>query len=530
MLSAFHLRRLHRLSLSAAIFVVAVGGMVLLGWWGSLPMFYRLTGGLPQVEPTSAVAFMLTGAALYFLQPITISPLRRAFGWVLAVLGCLLGFLTLLEYAHWLPNKWLEGLLADFLPCSPPDLKMSPHTALIFTLTNIALLLLGSNRGALVRLTQWSAFLGVMALVGVFLGYAYGEDVFFNLFGQKGMALHAATTFTVLGWGIVLARPEQGFFRIVAADTAGGALSRRGLFLIALFPILLGWLPLLLASMALTHREVESVLATVLVFIAVVIMIRLAYRLHEQELQYRQVQEDVRQHQTELAHVSRLNTMGEMASGLAHELNQPLAAVANYAGACQRMIQSGQAPERLLEPLAGIQKQALRASEIIRRLRAFVRKQQPQKLRVSLDGVIHDALLLVKHQANRMDVPLLLEVRQGLPPVAVDAIQIEQVILNIVQNSIDAMQVTPSHLRQILLRAFVNTDGLLQVDVRDTGPGMDDELKTKVFDAFVTTKGDRGMGIGLALCRSIIEAHGGRLWVESGVGKGTTFSFTLPVD
>lgn len=237
----------------------------------------------------------------------------------------------------------------------------------------------------------------------------------------------------------------------------------------------------------------------------------------------------MRQHQTELAHVSRLNTMGEMASGLAHELNQPLAAVANYAGACQRMIQSGQTPERLLEPLAGIQKQALRASEIIRRLRAFVRKQQPQKLRVSLDGVIHDALLLVKHQANRMDVPLLLEVRQGLPPVAVDAIQIEQVILNIVQNSIDAMQVTPSHLRQILLRAFVNADGLLQVDVRDTGPGMDDELKTKVFDAFVTTKGDRGMGIGLALCRSIIEAHGGRLWVESGVGQGTTFSFTLPV-
>jgi signal transduction histidine kinase len=529
MLSADHLRHLHRLSSAAAIFVIAVGGFVLLGWWWDFSVFYRLSVQLPQVEPNSALAFMLTGAALYFLQPIAASNLRRHVGQLLAVLGCLLGFLTLLEYAHLLTAGFVDTLLEGFLPCKPPDLKMSPHTALIFTLTNIALLLLSTNRIALVRLTQWSAFLGVMALVSVFLGYAYRDDVFFRFFGVAGMPLHSATAFTVLGWGIVLARAEQGFFRIMAADTAGGAVVRRSLVLIALFLILLGWLPVFMMSVNFTQQDVESVLATVSVFIVVVSMIRLAYRLHEQELQYRQAQENVSQHQTELAHVARLNTMGEMASGLAHELNQPLAAVANYAGACQRMIQGGQAPERLLEPLAGIQKQALRASEIIRRLRAFVRKQQPQKVSVDLDAVIHDALLLIKHQASHTHIPLLLDVREGMPAVNIDVIQIEQVILNIVQNSIDAMQAIPSHLRQIFIRAFMNQERMLQVDVRDTGPGMDDELKTKVFDAFVTTKGDRGMGIGLALCRSIIEAHGGRLWLESGVGKGTTFSFTLPV-
>jgi signal transduction histidine kinase len=117
-----------------------------------------------------------------------------------------------------------------------------------------------------------------------------------------------------------------------------------------------------------------------------------------------------------------------------------------------------------------------------------------------------------------------------LPPARVDTIQIEQVILNIVQNALDAMKTTPSHQRQIFIRAFVNPEHLFQVDIRDTGAGMDEALQASAFDAFVTTKGDGGMGIGLALCRSIIEAHGGQLWLESKERQGATFSFTLPVD
>ena len=125
-------------------------------------------------------------------------------------------------------------------------------------------------------------------------------------------------------------------------------------------------------------------------------------------------------------------------------------------------------------------------------------------------------------------VSILLDVRKGLPPAWVDTIQIEQVILNIVQNALDAMKTTPSHQRQILIRAFMNPEHYFQIEIRDTGAGMDASLQATVFDAFVTTKGDGGMGIGLALCRSIIEAHGGQLWVESMQGQGTTFLFTLP--
>jgi two-component system sensor kinase FixL len=145
-----------------------------------------------------------------------------------------------------------------------------------------------------------------------------------------------------------------------------------------------------------------------------------------------------------------------------------------------------------------------------------------------LEQVIHEALHLTKNASVKLNVPLLLELDDAVPDIAIDTIQIQQVISNIVQNALDAMQTIPIQRRQVLVRNFVNAEGWVQVAISDTGPGMAEELKTQVFEAFVTTKGKQGMGIGLSLCRSIIEAHGGRLWVESEVGQGATFAFTLP--
>jgi signal transduction histidine kinase len=530
MVNADYLSRLHKLSQLAALAVIGVGWLVLCGWWLGIPVLYRISPQLPQVEPTSAVAFMLTGFALFALQPAQVSGIRLYTGRTLALLGCFLGFLGLAEYFGWVKSGLVNAHLSQWLGVEILGGNMSPHPALIFTLTNIALLLLSSNQLLLVKITQISALLGGMALVSVFLGYAYQEDVFFRVFGETGMALHSATAFAILGWGIVLARVECSMLQVMVQDTAGGTVARRVISLIALFPFLLGWLPLVLATEAFTHKEVESVLTTLLLLGSVIAVVRLAYRLDHQETQYRAAQEAARQHQSDLAHVARLNTMGEMASGLAHELNQPLAAIANYAAACQRLSQHGESPERLAEALERIQQQAQRASQIIRRLRSFVRKQLPQKVEIPLETLIRDALVLIKHQADRMHVPILLDVRKGLPPARVDTIQIEQVILNIVQNALDAMKTTPSHQRQIFIRAFVNPEHLFQIDIRDTGAGMNEALQASVFDAFVTTKGDGGMGIGLALCRSIIEAHGGQLWLESKEGQGATFSFTLLVD
>lgn len=530
MLSVEPLCLLHRLSRIAAIIVMGVGCIVLLGWAWNMPLMFQMTAYLPPVAPNAALAFILSGAALYVLQPADMTPLRRYAGQVLVLLGFLLGFLTLLEYAEVLPDSFADRLLLPVFTQEPFELRMSPHTAIIFTLTSVGLLFLSLGRPVLVTLAQWGALLGLMALVVVFFGYAHKEDLFELLFKRKGMPLHTATAFAVLGWGIVLARVEQGSLRVMAADSSGGAVARQIMLILAVFPLLLGWVPPLLATEHFSHTQVESVMATILAFIVGLLVIRLAYQLDAHEQDSKKAQDTVRQHQADLAHVARLNTMGEMASGIAHELNQPLAAVTNYAGACQRMIQAGDIPpERLLQPLGGILAQAKRASEIIRRLRAFVRKQQPHKTEVNLDELIHDAVMLTQNTARQCGVQLLLDLGH-VPTIRVDAIQIEQVILNIVQNGIDAMRAIVSHNRQLVIHSSLNAEGHVQIDISDTGQGMDDSLKQSVFDAFVTTKGDAGMGIGLSLCRSIIEAHGGRLWVESLPGQGATFSFTLPLE
>ena len=515
-----HLAFLHRLSGLAAFSVMLLGSVVLFGWANGLTALYQVSAGLPIMTPGAAVSFLFTGAALFLLQPEHSSRLRRWSGQGLALGGIVLGVVMLLSYWHLVDGLWLLDL-ASF--------RDSPQTGVAFILTCIGLFFLGLERPILISVAQWAAFISLMLLVTVFFGFAHQEDMFEVLTGAEGMALPTATAFALVGWGILLAKVEQGFFRIMASDASGGLVVQRVMFLMALLPPLLGWLPMLLVS-GLTHTQVESLLASVMVLAIILIIIRLAYQLDTEERLREQVQQEANQHQSELAHMVNLNTMGEMASGIAHEINQPLAAVANYANACLRMIQSGEEPQRLQEPLRAIQQQALRASEIIRRMRTLVRKQAPHKVKACLEQVIYEALHLTKTGGKKLNVPLLLELDDAVPDVSIDVIQIQQVIMNIVRNAIEAMQEIISQRRQVLVRSFVNKEGFVQVDISDTGPGMAAEFKQQVFDAFVTTKGNNGMGIGLSLCRSIIEAHGGRLWVESEPGQGATFSFTLPVN
>lgn len=524
------MRFLHRLSCLAGIAVILLGVSALTGWVFDLPALYRVSAKLPVMPPMTAVSFMFAGGALLLLQPEQPSPFRRAVGQVLAVSGILIGLLIILSYLHELPDHLLQQLASWMGLVKLSAIKSSPHTAVAFTLSSLGMLFLSLERPVLVNAAQWMAFLSVMALVVIFFGYAHEESIFYLFTDDIGMSLLTASGFAVLGWGIILARVEKGFFHIMASDRAGGLVARRVMLLMALFPPMLGWLPSLMHSTVFTHTQIESVLAAAMVLMIVIIVIRLAYQLDDQESLRSQAEDISRQHQTDLAHMVRLNTMGEMASGMAHELNQPLAAIANYASASLRLIKSGESSSaRVQEPLQGILKQAVRASEIIRRLREFVRKQQPNKTRADVHDLIQGGLVLIKGEATRYEVQILLELDDNLPDVNVDAIQIEQVLLNIVQNAIDAVSNIDSYRRQIVVRSYLNAGKDVQVDVIDTGPGMDEELRARVFDAFVTTKGAKGMGIGLSLCRSIVESHGGRLWVESEPGQGATFSFTLPM-
>lgn len=243
--------------------------------------------------------------------------------------------------------------------------------------------------------------------------------------------------------------------------------------------------------------------------------------------QRRQQEEQSAIHRAELAHVARLSTMGEMASGLAHELNQPLAAIANYArGSLMRLRQEGGTSDRVLNAIEQIADQAERAGQIIRRMRNFIRKREPRRSTAQINELIHEAVAMTDVEARHAGVRVRKQLDSAVPLLLVDHIQIEQVVLNLLRNAIEAMQQTPPERRELLVSSRLH-DRHVHVQVSDHGRGLGSNIHN-VFDPFFTTKAE-GMGMGLTISRSIVEAHGGRLWASDNPGGGSTFHFTLPL-
>jgi two-component system, LuxR family, sensor kinase FixL len=241
----------------------------------------------------------------------------------------------------------------------------------------------------------------------------------------------------------------------------------------------------------------------------------------------RAAEDEIRQSQDKLTHFARLSTMGEMATGLAHEINQPLTAIATYAQAATRLIAAGDTdPAELTEVLGQITAQALRAGEVIRRLRNFVKNRVARTETVDLNRLIEDLRVLADTDARASDVRLVVELGTALPPVAADAVQIQQVLLNLVRNAIDVTLETPGARREITVQTR-SAGGEVEVRVVDHGRGIAPEVAPQLFNPFFTTK-PAGTGLGLAISRSIIRAHRGRLEYTATPGGGATFCFTLP--
>ncbi len=236
------------------------------------------------------------------------------------------------------------------------------------------------------------------------------------------------------------------------------------------------------------------------------------------------------QQQKRLEQTSRLITMGEMASSLAHELNQPLSAIANYCAGCIKRMQAGN--YRLEDLLAAMQKaadQAERAGKIIRRMRDMVKKGDPKRQAIALAELIDETRAFADIEAQRHGTQIVVALPENLPRIFVDRIMIEQVLLNLMKNAIEAMAEMPIERRILRLEAHLNGERQMEITVRDQGHGLAEEDIERIFAPFYTTKPE-GMGIGLAICRSIIEFHQGRLWVESRREGGTIFRFTVPIE
>lgn len=243
----------------------------------------------------------------------------------------------------------------------------------------------------------------------------------------------------------------------------------------------------------------------------------------------RHAQDEARQLQERLTHFARLSTMGEMAAGLAHEINQPLSAIATYAQACQRLLRLPEPEvEDVLAALEQINAQALRAGEVIRRLRNFVKNREVKREPVDCSRLLLDLRTLAETDARLHNVRLRIEADQELPTVYADPIQLQQVVLNLVRNAIDAMVDAPEERREVLLQTRRSGDGEVEVTVADRGSGLAPEATEHLFNPFFTTKAG-GTGLGLAISRSIVRAHGGRLWHTPNEECGARFHFTLPV-
>lgn len=256
-----------------------------------------------------------------------------------------------------------------------------------------------------------------------------------------------------------------------------------------------------------------------------------ANRVLQEEMVSRvQAEERARSHLEQLAHVARLSTLGEMAAEIAHELNQPLGAIANYAHGCSKRIDNGTADTETIQMVFDtIAKQAERAGKIIHRLRSLVARRQPEMITTDLNRLINEILELQASETEQHQIRMHMELEPGLPSVRVDAIQVQQVLLNLLRNSIEVLRELPPERRNLTLVTRKAGEETLRVSVRDEGPGCDPETLQRLFDPFFTTKSD-GMGMGLVISRSIIEAHGGELWVVPNPGDGLTFHFTIPIE
>jgi signal transduction histidine kinase len=260
-------------------------------------------------------------------------------------------------------------------------------------------------------------------------------------------------------------------------------------------------------------------LALFVIFAALLGRLKLALARSDERLQ---------QHREQLEATARLVAVGEMASMLAHQINQPLSAVVNYNKSCLRRLRSGNwDPATLAEIMEQASQEAARAGSIIQRVREFVRKREPSLAPTEVNALVEGALPLMRGEAEKRGIALVFEPAPGLPDVDADRVMVEQVIMNLLRNGIEAMDGTPAANRELRVRTARDDAGSVRVSVSDRGRGIPDDFAANLFQPFFTTKRE-GMGLGLSICRSIVEFHGGALWAATNPEGGSTFHFTLP--
>jgi C4-dicarboxylate-specific signal transduction histidine kinase len=231
-----------------------------------------------------------------------------------------------------------------------------------------------------------------------------------------------------------------------------------------------------------------------------------------------------------LSHIGRINTMAEMASGLSHELNQPLTAIVAYVDACQELVESGRMTnQQLAEVLRAVSSQAERAGQIIHRLRKMVKRSQPDSSIRSINEAVREVAALLRPAADQSGVAIELDLDANLPGIPIDYMQIQQVVLHLMENGCDAMHDIPRELRRLCVSTRRLSEFEIETAVCDQGSGLTGDAPGRLFESFFSSKSN-GLGLGLSISRTIVEAHGGRIWITPNSTYGVTARFTLPIN
>jgi len=245
---------------------------------------------------------------------------------------------------------------------------------------------------------------------------------------------------------------------------------------------------------------------------------------------WRQAQEELHNMQAELAHTTRVLTMGELTASIAHEVNQPLGAIVASAGACERWLAATPPQmEKARRALERIVNDGRRAGEVIKRIRALMKRQAPQKEWLEINEAIREVIAIAQHQLRRNDILVETRLAEGLPLVRGDRVQLQQVLLNLIVNAIEAMSGIDERRRELTIVSDADGPEAVAVEVRDSGTGVDPERAAHLFEPFYTTKSE-GLGIGLSISRTIVEAHGGHLSAATNVPHGAVFRFSVPLE
>lgn len=244
----------------------------------------------------------------------------------------------------------------------------------------------------------------------------------------------------------------------------------------------------------------------------------------------RRADEEANLRREQLAHTARVNVIGEMAASIAHEISQPVTAILNYAQGSIRRLRTGEIESaRLLAVFEQIVAQSQRAGDAMLTLRRFVARRKPARVQVEINRLVTQVAALAGAETHKRGINIALDLSPDLPPAYVDDVQIEQVVLNLLRNGAEALASADGSARELTVRTRATEEGCIEISISDTGPGLPPRLAAKLFEPFFSTKPD-GVGLGLAVSRTIIETHGGRIWVTPNPDRGVTFRFTVPVE